>query len=118
MTLTTVGGAFAGALSLAASYALARRAGLTRVDLADRLLPGRPVLGRAAQVALGTGACLPASYSARPALGLLAGGAAGALAATTVERRSDRALAIATHALAGLVGACVSRAAHARRRGA
>jgi outer membrane lipoprotein SlyB len=60
-------------------------------------------------------ACLPASYTATPALGLLAGGAAGALAATTVERRSDRALAIATHALAGLVGACVSRAAHARR---
>jgi hypothetical protein len=112
---STLGGASVGGLSLAASYALARRAGVTRIDLADRLSPGRPVLGRAAQVALGTAACLPASYSARPGLGLLAGGAAGALAATTVEPRSDRGLAIAAHALAGLVAACVSRAAHARR---
>ena len=115
MIPATLGGAFAGALALAASYALARRAGLTRVDLADRLFPGRPVLGRAGQVALGSGACLPASCTARPALGLLAGGAAGAVAATTVEQPSDRALAIATHALAGLVAACVSRAARGRR---
>jgi ABC-type branched-subunit amino acid transport system permease subunit len=110
-----LGGAFAGALSLAASYALARRIGLTRIDLADRLLPDRPLLGRSAQIAAGTAACLPASYTAAPALGLLAGGAAGAVAATTAERRSDRALAVATHALAGLVAAWVSRAAHARR---
>lgn len=108
-------GAFAGALSLTASYALARRASLTRVDLADRLAPGRPLLGRAAQIAAGTAACLPASYTATPALGLLAGSAAGAVAATTVERRADGALAVATHALAGLVAARVSRAAHARR---
>jgi hypothetical protein len=115
VNLTPLGGAFAGALTLAASYALARRAGLTRIDLADRLVPGRPALGRVAQVALGSAACLPASYTATPALGLLAGSAAGALAATTVERRSDRALAVATHALAGLVAASVSRAARARR---
>jgi hypothetical protein len=115
VNLVLLPAAFAGALSLAASYALARHSGLTRIDLADRLLPGRPLLGRAAQVAAGTAACLPASYCGTPALGLLAGGAAGAVAATTVERRSDRALAVATHALAGLVAARVSRAANARR---
>jgi hypothetical protein len=108
-------GSLAGALTLAASYAIARRTGLTRVDLADRLLPGRPVLGRAAQVAAGAAACLPASFAGTPALGLLAGGVAGGIAATTVEQPSDRALAVATHALAGLVAACVRRAASARR---
>jgi hypothetical protein len=110
-------GAAAGALSLAASYALARRTGLTRVDLAERLVPGRPVLGRAAQFAAGSAACLPAAWVRRPLPGLLAGAAAGAVAAATVERRSDRALAVATHALAGLVAARVSRAASVRRRG-
>jgi uncharacterized membrane protein (UPF0136 family) len=108
-------GALMGALTLAASYAIARRSGLTRIDLADRLLPGRPVLGRVAQVAAGTAACLPASYAGTPALGLLAGGVAGGVAAATVEQASDRALAIAMHALAGLVAACVRRAARARR---
>jgi hypothetical protein len=110
-------GAAVGALSLAVSYAVARRAGLTRVDLAERLLPGRPVLGRAAQVAAGTAACLPAAWLGRPAPGLLAGAAAGAVAATTVERRADRVLAVATHGLAGLVAARVRRAARARRAG-
>jgi hypothetical protein len=98
-------GAAAGALSLAASYAFARRSGLTRVDLAERLAPGRPVLGRAAQFAAGCAACLPAALLRRPLPGLLAGAAAGTVAATTVERRTDRALAVATHALAGLVAA-------------
>lgn len=115
VNLSLLTGAFAGAISLASSYSIARRAGLTRVDLADRLLPGRPLLGRVAQVAAGTAACLPASLLGTPALGLVAGGAAGAVAATTVERSSDRALAVATHALAGLVAACVRRAARARR---
>jgi hypothetical protein len=110
-------GAAAGALSLAASYALARRAGLTRVDLAERLVPGSPVLGRAAQFAAGSAACLPAAWLRRPLPGLVAGAAAGALAATTVARRPDRALAVATHALAGLVAARVSEAASVRRRG-
>ena len=115
VNLSLLTGALAGAISLAASYAIARRAGLTRVDLADRLLPGRPLLGRVAQVAVGTAACLPASLVGTPALGLVAGGAAGAVAATTVERPSDRALAVATHGIAGLVAACVRRAARARR---
>jgi hypothetical protein len=110
-------GAAAGALSLAASHALARRAGLTRVDLAERLVPGRPVLGRAAQFAAGSAACLPAALLRGPLPGLLAGATAGVVAATTVERRRDRALAVATHALAGLVASRVSRAASARRRG-
>jgi hypothetical protein len=115
VNLSVLAGAFAGALTLATSYAIARRGGLTRVDLADRLLPGRPALGRAAQIAAGTAACLPSSLIGTPALGLLVGGAAGAVAATTVERPSDRALAVASHGLAGLVAACVRRAARARR---
>jgi hypothetical protein len=115
VNLSLFGGAFAGAISLAASYAIARRAGLTRIDLADRLLPGRPLLGRVAQVAAGTAACLPASLAGTPALGLAAGAAAGAVAATTVEHPSDRVLAVATHGLAGLVAGCVRRAARARR---
>jgi hypothetical protein len=115
VNLSLLGGALAGAISLAASYAIARRAGLTRIDLADRLLPGRPLLGRVAQVGAGTAACLPAALAGTPALGLVAGGAAGAVAATTVERPSDRALAVATHGLAGLVAACVRRAVRARR---
>jgi hypothetical protein len=108
-------GALAGAMTLAAGYALARRAGVTRVDLSARLAPGRPSLGRAAQVAAGTAACLPSAWLGAPAPGLLAGAAAGAVAATTVERRADRALAIAAHGLAGLVAARVRRAASARR---
>jgi hypothetical protein len=115
VNLPLAAGALAGALTLAASYAVARRRGLTRIDLADRLLPGRPLLGRVAQVAAGTAACLPASYAGTPALGLLAGAAAGGVAATTVEQTSDRALAVTTHALAGLVAGCVSRAVRARR---
>jgi hypothetical protein len=115
--ITTLAGAVAGAVALGSAYAVARRAGLTRIDLAERLLPGRPVLGRVAQVAAGTGACLPAAWLGRPGPGLLAGAAAGAVAATTVAGRSDRALAVATHALGGLVGACVRRAARAPQRG-
>ena len=116
VNLSLAAGAFAGAISLAASYAIARRAGLTRIDLADRLLPGRPLLGRVAQVAAGTAACLPACARRKARRsGSLAGGAAGAVAATTVDRPSDRALAVATHGLAGLVAACVRRAARARR---
>lgn len=105
--------AFAGALSLAAGYAVARCAGLTRVDLAERLAPGRPAAGRVAQVIAGTGACLPAAWLGTPGPGLLAGAATGAVAATTVEGRSDRALAVVAHALAGLVAASVRRRARA-----
>jgi hypothetical protein len=115
VTLSTVTCAFAGALVLSASYALARRGRLTQVDLAARLVPGRPVAGRAAQVVAGTGACLPAAWLGTPTRGLLAGAAAGAVAQTTVEGRSDRALAVATHALAGLVAGLVRRAARGRR---
>jgi hypothetical protein len=108
-------GALAGTLVLAASYSAARGAGLTHVDLAERLMPGKPALGRIAQVLAGTAACLPAAWLGTPARGVLAGAAAGAVASTTVARRSDRALAVGTHALAGLVAATVRRAASGRR---
>jgi hypothetical protein len=106
--------AFAGSLSLALGYAAARRIGLTDVDLAGRLLPGRPVLGRAAQLAIGTAACLPAARLATPLRGLLAGAAAGAVAATTQRRARDRVLAITLHAIAGAKAGSISRAARAR----
>jgi hypothetical protein len=115
VSLNVLGGAVAGALALAAGYAVARRTGLTRIDLAERLAPGRPTLGRIAQVAAGTGACLPAAWLGSPGPALLAGAAAGAVAATTVERRSDRVLAVAAHALAGLVAASIRRAMRAPR---
>jgi hypothetical protein len=117
VTFPLIAGALAGAASLTASYAIARRLRLTRIDLADRLVPGRPVLGRAAQISAGAAACLPAAWVGTPARGLLAGGVAGGVAAMTVERRSDRLLAIVTHGVAGLVAAGVRRAASARSAG-
>ena len=117
MTFPPIAGALAGAASLTASYAIARRTGLTRIDLADRLVPGRPALGRAAQIAAGAAACLPAAWAGTPARGLLAGSIAGSVAATTVERAPDRVLAVVTHGLAGLVAARVRRAVSARCAG-
>lgn len=115
MTPSLFAAALAGAASLALGYAAARRTGVTRIDLAERLVPGRPALGRAAQVIAGTGACLPAAWLGTPVRGLLAGGAAGVVAATTVESFPDRALALTTHALAGLVAGSLSGASRARR---
>jgi hypothetical protein len=117
VTFARIAGALAGAASLTASYAIARRLGLTRIDLADRLVPGRPAAGRAAQVSAGAAACLPAAWVGTPARGLVAGGIAGSVAAATVERRSDRLLAVVTRGLAGLVAGGVSRAARERCAG-
>jgi hypothetical protein len=113
----TLAGALAGSVSLALGYAATRRAGLTRVDLAARVLPGHPRAGRAGQLVAGTAACLPAAALATPARGLLAGAAAGVVAAAATQRPRDRLLAVALHALAGGVAAGVSRAARERRRG-
>jgi hypothetical protein len=115
-----VAAAFAGSVSLALGYAAARRAGLTRVDLAERVLPGRPVLGRTFQLAAGTAACLPAARLGTPRRGLLAGAAAGGMAAATLEGSFDRGLTVALHALAGCVAArlsALSRAGRGPRRG-
>jgi hypothetical protein len=117
VNLRDVAGAFAGAVTLTAGYVALRRTGLTRVDLAETLAPDRPLLGRIAQLAAGTAACLPAAYLATPRRGTLAGLAAGAAAATTQRRTIDRGLALAAHGAAGLVAATVSRAASGRSRG-
>jgi uncharacterized membrane protein (UPF0136 family) len=118
VNVSGVAGAVTGAATLSLAYLVLRRSGLTRVDLAHTLAPGRPVAGRIAQVAAGTVACLPAARSTTPRRGLLAGLGAGAFAAATQRRPRDRALALATHGAAGAVAATVSRAVRARRRGA
>ncbi len=118
VNVSGLAGAVTGAATLSLAYVALRRSGLTRVDLAHTLAPGRPVAGRLAQVAAGTVACLPAARCATPRRGLLAGLGAGAFAAATQRRALDRALALATHGAAGAVAATVSRAARGRRRGA
>ncbi|HEY1478483.1 MAG TPA: hypothetical protein VGF46_00545 [Gaiellales bacterium] len=117
MTRSTLAGALAGASTLALAYAALRRSGVTRADLAETLAPGRPAIGRAAQLVVGTAACLPAALLAGPRRGLVAGLAAGGGAAATQRGRVDRVLALATHAVAGVVAARVSRAAARRRAG-
>jgi hypothetical protein len=116
VNLPTAAGALAGAAALTFGYAALRRSGVTDVDLADTLAPGRPVVGRIAQVAAGTVACLPAACCGTPRRGVLAGLAAGCAAAATQPRGLDRALALATHGVAGLVAGSVSRAARERLR--
>jgi hypothetical protein len=117
VNFTPLAGALAGAATLTSGYAALRRCGLTRVDLAESLAPGRPLGGRVAQLAAGTIACLPAATLGRPTRGALAGLAAGCCAAATQRRGVDRGLALATHGVAGLVAARVSRAARGRRQG-
>jgi hypothetical protein len=117
VTRSTLAGALAGASTLALAYAALRRSGVTRADLAETLAPGRPAIGRAAQLVVGTAACLPAALLAGPRRGLVAGLAAGGGAAATQRGRVDRVLALATHAVAGVVAARVSRAAARRRAG-
>jgi hypothetical protein len=117
VNLSPVAGAFAGAVTLAAGYVALRRTGVTRVDLAETLVPDRPALGRIAQLAAGTVACLPAARLATPGRGALAGLAAGCVAATTQRRSADRGLALVAHGVAGLVAGTVSRAASGRSRG-
>jgi hypothetical protein len=118
VNVSGVAGAVTGAATLSLAYLVLRRSGLTRVDLARTLAPGRPVAGRIAQVAAGTLACLPAARCATPRRGLLAGLGAGVFAAATLRPPRDRALALTTHGAAGAVAATVSRAVRARRRGA
>jgi hypothetical protein len=101
-------------VSLTAAYVWLRRARVTEVHLAATLAPGRPLVGRVLQTASGMAANLPAAALATPAGGLLTGLGAGATAAATQRGRRDRALALATHTLAALVAARVSRAARAR----
>ena len=84
-----------------AVYALARRAGLTRVDLAARVAPDRPLAGRLAQLGAGTAACLPSAIVARPVPGAVLGLAAGAVAGRAHPGRRDRLVALAAHAAGG-----------------
>jgi hypothetical protein len=114
VNLAPIAGAFAGAVTLTGGYVALRRTGVTRVDLAETLVPDRPVLGRIAQLAAGTLACLPSARLGTASRGLLAGLAAGSVAATTQRRATDRGLALVAHGVAGLVAATVSRAASGR----
>ncbi len=91
-------GALAGAGAIAAAYAVGRRFGLTRSDLARSIAPSQPVAGRAAQLALGTLAALPGARASSPVRAAAAGAALGALAS-----RNGRAFSASAHALAALV---------------
>ena len=107
--------AAAGGAAVGALYAAARRAGLTDVDLAAAVAPGRPVAGRAAQLAAGAAASLPGAWLGRPGRGAAAGLAAGALAARRPWRPREAAVCLAAHAAGGAVaGGIVSRAARRR----
>lgn len=86
------------------AYAGGRRAGLTRSDIAHSLAPGRPLLGRAAQMTAGSLASLPGALCASPFSALAAGLALGAAAA-----RESRAFSAGVHALGALVAQRVAR---------
>ena len=105
----TARAAVGGGAAIGAVYALARRAGLTRVDLAARIAPGRPLAGRLAQLGAGTLACLPSALVARPLPGAVLGLAAGAVAARSQPGRRDRVVALAAHAAGGVVAATWAR---------
>ena len=111
----TLAGALAGSATLTVAYVALRRARLTEVNLAETLAFDRPIVGRILQTVSGTAACLPAAALATQAGGLATGLGAGAAAAAMQRGGRDRALACATHALAALVAARVSRAVRARR---
>jgi hypothetical protein len=95
----------AGAVTIGAAYAVGRRRGLTRSDLAHSLAPGYPAAGRAAQLALGVLAALPGARASSPARALAAGAALGALAS-----RDGRAFSASAHALAAIVAQRVAAA--------
>ena len=91
-------GALAGAVAIAAAYALGRRVGLTRSDLARSLAPEHPAAGRAAQLTMGTLAALPGARASSPVRALAAGAVLGALAS-----RNGRAFSASAHAAAAVV---------------
>jgi hypothetical protein len=95
--------AIGGGAAIGAVYALARRAGLTEVDLAARVAPDLPLVGRVAQLGAGTAACLPAALAGRPLPGAVLGLAAGAVAARSHPHARDRAVALLAHAVGGVV---------------
>jgi hypothetical protein len=101
--------AVAGGAAIGAVYALARAAGLTRVDLAARVAPGRPLVGRLVQLGAGTAACLPSAAAARPLPGAVLGLAAGAVAGRAHPGRQDRLVALAAHAVGGAMAATWAR---------
>jgi hypothetical protein len=93
-----LGASLAGGVAIGAAYAAGRRSGLTRSDIGHAIAPGRPALGRAAQLALGTLAAAPGARARTPLRAAALGAAVGALAG-----RESRAFAAAAHALAALV---------------
>jgi hypothetical protein len=90
--------ALGGGVAIGLAYAAGRRGGLTGADIARRIAPGRPALGRAAQLGLGTLAALPGTRAPTPARAAALGAAVGALAAG-----ESRAFSAAAHALATVV---------------
>ena len=97
-SLHELGAAVAGAAALGLLYAAGRSLGLTSANLAQTLAPDRPSAGRAAQLAIGTLAALPATRARTPTLALAHGAAIGALAS-----REARGFSAAAHALAALL---------------
>jgi hypothetical protein len=90
--------ALAGGFAIGLAYAAGRSCRLTRADIARTVAPGRPALGRAAQLALGMLAALPGTRVRTPARAALLGAAAGTLAS-----RESRAFSASAHALAAVV---------------
>jgi hypothetical protein len=88
----------AGGVAIGLAYAAGRRAGVTRSDIAHAVAPGRPALGRAAQLALGTLAAAPGARAGTPVRAVAVGAVVGTLAG-----RESRVFAAAAHALATLV---------------
>jgi hypothetical protein len=106
----------AGAAALGAGYAVARRLGLTTADLAGRIAPSTPILGRLSQLATGVAACTPAARTGSLRYGALAGAASGAVAA--LKRRSrgrELAVDLALHSFAGALTARVAEQLRAQR---
>jgi len=105
----TIGAAAAGAVTIAAVYSIARRLGLTEVDLAARLAPGHRARGRALQLAAGTAACLPAAATGSAIAGAGAGLAASLLPALRARRPGDALVNAAAHAAGGAVAGRLAR---------
>jgi hypothetical protein len=92
-----------GGATVGATYAAARAAGLTRTDLATRLAPGHPRLGRLGQLAIGSAGCLPCALAGRPSRGAALGAAFGLASGLPRRDRRELGVSVAAHALGGAV---------------
>jgi hypothetical protein len=100
-------GALTGGAVIGAVYAAARRNDLTTVDLAERIAPTRPLIGRIGQLAVGSAASLPCAATRRPAHAAALGAVIGIAAAARRPPR-DLAVSAAAHAAGGAAAALVT----------